>query len=107
MSTPRFDELPYLPWPGTPIDPKEDYTLEAWTTPQGLITEFRVTRGYARYGLLPWWRRLLARWWPWLHIRFRRAHQRPDWSRSPFGNPDMKNVTLLQQFNSPTKSNDP
>jgi hypothetical protein len=61
--------------PDPPLyDLTDDFTFEVWTSPDGRITGVRVTRGTERYGRRSRWRRWLARWFPWLLVRFKREH---------------------------------
>jgi hypothetical protein len=54
MSHPKFGEGPYLPFPHGLGLPDDNFTIEAWTDAKGVITDFRIAKGYARYGrLLP------------------------------------------------------
>jgi hypothetical protein len=61
-----------------PLPLSSDNTIEVWHV-KGHITDVRVTRGFARYGRLPAWRRWLGRWFPSLLIHWHRSQPDPTW----------------------------
>ena len=78
---------------GEMVGMTDDYTAEVWVTPQGRISDVRITRGFARYGRPAWWRRALARWFPWLLLKFHKAEPTdPLWG----------SVRYLGRFDAPT-----
>jgi hypothetical protein len=75
MTTPRFGDSDWILNGSQDVKypPDQDLTVEAWIKINGEISDVRITRGYARYGRRSWWRRLLARWFPWTLIHFHRV----------------------------------